>query len=397
MNQPDNEENRLWTKNFILTTLSNLFLFFSFHLLTPTLPIYVVEMGGGKLAAGLVVGIFTLTAILIRPFAGRALDVMGRKKVLYFGLLIFLAAALSYEWIVAVSIILIVRTFQGIGWGISTTSYSTTVSYFITPGRRVEGMGYFGLSINMAIACAPLLGIWVMVEFGFTEVFILAGFSILIASLLSHFIVFPPPAEETTAKRGAILEKSILLPAILAMLVTMAHGGILSSLTLFGQEAGIANVGWFFMVMAIVMMVSRPAAGKIADRKGNVYALIPGAVFMAIGFLVLAISKDTIWLMASAIPYGIGFGSIQPALQAWTIYGVSPERRGSATATFFSAFDLGIGLGAFWVGFLAKWLPYSIIFKISVIFMLLFIAIYTIHLYRQRKRKQPIAANTAVR
>jgi MFS family permease len=97
MNIPDPESNGLWTKDFILTSLSNLFLFFSFHLLTPILPVYVVEMGGDKFAAGMVVGIFTVSALVIRPFAGGALDVMGRKKVLYFGLFVFVVSVISYE------------------------------------------------------------------------------------------------------------------------------------------------------------------------------------------------------------------------------------------------------------------------------------------------------------
>jgi MFS family permease len=388
MNTLNPESNGLWTKDFLLTSLSNLFLFFSFHLLTPILPVYVVEMGGDKFAAGMVVGIFTVSALLIRPFAGGALDVMGRKNVLYFGLFVFVASVISYEWMMIVSLILFVRTIQGVGWGIATTTYATMVSDYITPSRRAEGMGYFGLSINIGMAFGPLLGIWLMVEHGFTSVFIIATISILLSVILSQFIHYPEkPVKKATSEKMSFIEKKALLPAFMIMMITLAHGGIISSLTLFGQEAGIINVGWFFLASALSMMVSRPTSGKIADKMGHIFVLIPGALSLGIGLLILSYSTNVIVLMISAIFYGIGYGSIQPTLQAWMINRVSPARRGAATATYFSAFDLGIGAGALWVGFIAQWLNYSAIFKISILFMVLFGIIYGGYLLHEKKSR----------
>ena len=388
MTNPEHENNNLWTKDFILTSLSNLFLFFSFHLLTPILPVYVVEMGGDKFAAGMVVGIFTVSALVIRPFTGGALDALDRKKVLYFGLIVFTLSVISYEWMIFVSLILLVRTVQGIGWAVATTTYATMVSDFIVAKRRAEGMGYFGLSINMGMALGPLIGIWLMVEFGFSSVFLIATISILLSMILSQFIHYQPkPMKKAISEKVSFIEKRALLPAIMIMMITLAHGGILGSLTLFGQEAGISNVGWFFLASAIIMMVSRPTAGKIADKKGKIYVLIPGASSIAVGLLILSYSTTVTTLVIAAVFYGIGYGSIQPTLQAWTIFRVAPNRRGAATATYFSAFDLGLGVGALWVGFLAQWLSYATIFKISILFMGMFGVVYSIYLIREKKSR----------
>jgi MFS family permease len=388
MTNPEHENNILWTKDFFLTSLSNLFLFFSFHLLTPILPVYVVEMGGDKFAAGMVVGIFTVSALVIRPFAGGALDALDRKKVLYFGLIVFTLSVISYEWMMIVSLILLVRTVQGIGWAVATTTYATMISDFIVANRRAEGMGYFGLSINMGMAFGPLIGIWLMVEFGFSYVFLIATISILLSIILSKFIHYQPkPVKKVSSEKISFIEKRALLPAVMIMMITLAHGGILGSLTLFGQEAGIVNVGWFFLASAIIMMVSRPMAGKIADKKGKIYVLIPGAVSNAVGLLILSYSTTVTTLVIAAIFYGIGYGSIQPTLQAWTIFRVSPNRRGAATATYFSAFDLGIGVGALLVGFMAQWLSYATIFKISILFMVLFGVIYSVYILREKKSR----------
>ncbi|WP_066307164.1 MFS transporter [Bacillus sp. FJAT-29814] len=377
---------RLWTKDFILTSLSNFFIFFSFHMLTPTLPIFVVERGGDKLEAGLVVGMFTVTALIIRPFAGHALDRIDQKKVLLFGLIVFTAALISFNWLFSITLILVIRIVQGVGWGISSTTYAAMITDQIAAERRAEGVGYFGLSINLAMASAPLLGIWLMINYGFPYVFLIASLSVMISMALSKVIHFPKNLnKKSNLEKTTFIEKSSLLPALLIMLVTLSHGGILSSLTLFGKETGLENVGWFFMATAIMMMITRSITGRIADQKGRVYVLIPGAIAFGIGLILLSFSANVAILVAAALFYGIGFGSIQPTLQAWTISRALPHRRGMATATYFSAFDIGVGVGALLVGLLAKWIEYAAIYKLLLFFVIVYFLSYCTFLNRQKK------------
>lgn len=403
----------LWTKAFIMVTLSNFFLSLSFYLLLPTLPIYVAEKGGDSFAVGLVISIFTVSALLTRPFAGKALDSVGRSKVLFIGLLIFIASTLGYYWMATVLLILVLRLVHGIGWGIVSTAYGTIASDIVPRQRRGEGLGYFGLANNLGVAFAPLIGIWLVNQFGFLSLFSFAVSMGIVAFFLIFSINYQQdgksnhdqeieenqaPQENREDEKGkrvqlesnvlnlfrGLVEKEALFPSTLMMLITITYGGIVSFITLFGLEVGIENVGWYFLANALTLMLIRPLAGILFDKKGHRWVLIPGALFSALGLFVLSSTQSVLGLITAAILYGVGFGSIQPSLLAWTINCVSVSKRGSANATFFSAFDLGISVGALVLGIVAEQTSYSQMYFISMLAVLLFFSIYITYLLKQK-------------
>ncbi|MCF6094636.1 MFS transporter [Microaerobacter geothermalis] len=379
----------LWTKDFVLISLSNLFLFTSFQMLIPTLPAYVEDHGGDEFAVGLVIGLFTISALLTRPFAGKALDTIGRRKVLFSGLLIFIASVMGYYWMTSVLLILLIRLIHGIGWGMATTTYGTIVSDLIPPQRRGEGMGYFGLSSNLAMAIGPFFGIWVMNEYGFGVLFFISTILVISAALLSQIIHYHNTPEigkeEKSSRLNGLLERKAFFPSLLVMLLAFTYGGIVSFITLFGDEVHIKNVGWFFLANAGMIMLIRPFAGMLFDKKGHVWVLLPGALFSIAGLFLLSYTTNLYTLIISSILYGAGFGTIQPSLQAWTIHRVAPERRGAANGTFYSAFDLGIGAGAMLLGLVAKWSSYSMMYRLSVFFLGLYLVIYVYYLIKGKK------------
>jgi len=382
----------LWTKEFIGITISNLFLFLSFQMLIPTLPVYVEESGGDELAIGLVIGIFTISALLTRPFAGKGLDTVGRKKILVIGMIIFVLSVAGYYWFATVFLILVVRFIHGIGWGMATTTLGTMISDIIPAARRGEGMGYYGLSSTLAMALAPMVGIWVMNEFGFGILFLTAT----IFGLLSIILFLCVPYQEPQMKQEKVAQFSLweglvepkaLFPSLLVLLLGVTYGGIVSFITLFGADVGIRNVGWFFLFNALMVMIVRPVAGKLFDRKGHKWVLYPGAFFSIIGLILLSYTTTVSTLIAASVFYGIGFGAIQPSLQAWTINRVSPQRRGTANGTFFSGFDLGIGAGAMLLGIIARYTSYAMMYRISVVLMVIYLVIYSYHVVQEENRK----------
>ncbi|TCP57606.1 putative MFS family arabinose efflux permease [Tumebacillus sp. BK434] len=380
----------LWTKDFFATAVSNLFLFLGFQMLIPTLPVYVSSMGGDETQIGLVIGIFTISALLIRPFAGQWLDTMGRRKILLAGLLIYILSVIGYAFAAAVTLVLLLRVVHGLGWGMTTTSYGTIVADIIPPKRRGEGMGYYGLSGNLAMALAPLLGIWVMEEYGFGWVFGISTGLAVLALLLTQLITIAPPvkreaAGKAPAKKEGLFERKAFFPSFLVLFLAISYGGIVSFITLFAQEAGIANVGWFFLANAAMVMLVRPFSGVLFDRKGHQWVLLPGAVFTAAGLLLLSYTHSVAMLIAAAVCYGIGFGAIQPSLQAWTINRVPPHRRGAANGTYFSAFDLGIGAGAMLLGAVAKVTSYALMYRLSVLLVVGYVLAYVVYMLRERK------------
>lgn len=383
------EENSLWTKEFVILALSNFMLFVAFQMLIPTLPVYITDKGGDQLAVGLVVSLFTVSALLVRPFTGKALDSMGRRPVLLSGLAIFLLAVCGYYWMASVALVLALRFVHGIGWGIVTTTYGTIVSDIIPAARRGEGMGYFGMFTNLAMAVGPLIGLWVSQTWGYGWLFGVSGGLTALAMILSRLVEIKAPVGAThpgAAVGGGLFEKKALFPALLALLTGIMYGGIVSFITLFGKEVGIENVGLYFLFNALSLMLVRPLSGKLFDRKGPFWVLMPGGVITGIAVLVLSYSTTEVGLIAAAILFGVGAGAVQPSLQAWTIQRVDPSRRGAATGTFFSAFDLGIGGGAMILGAVAKYTGFALMYRYSLIVMVLYLVVYLVYVVRQSKK-----------
>jgi MFS family permease len=382
----------LWTKDFIGLAISNLFLFISFQMLIPTLPVYMEQQGGGELAIGMVIGVFTLSALITRPFAGKGLDTIGRRKILILGLIIFILCIMGYYLMTTVLLILLVRFIHGIGWGMTTTTYGTIVSDLVPAERRGEGMGYFGLSVNIAMAIGPLVGIWAINTYGFGTLFVISTGLALLPILVSRYISFPE-VERVQSKTddiqpsffAGLLERNAFFPSLLVLLFTFSYGGIVSFITLFGKEVGIENVGWFFVANAFMLILTRPFAGILFDRKGHEWVLLPGIFFTITGLFILSYTETLSLLIIASLFYGAGFGAISPSLQAWTINRVAPNRRGAANGTFFSAFDLGIGLGAVFLGLVAKYTSYGMMYRFSIIFLLLFVVLYVFYLYKERR------------
>ncbi|WP_017755487.1 MFS transporter [Calidifontibacillus oryziterrae] len=386
------EKEKLWTKDFIILSLSNLFLFFGFQMLLPTLPIYVKELGGRDTTVGLVIGIFTISALLIRPFSGAFLDTFGRKLFLLIGLLICLIAIGTYVLATTVFLLLLIRIIHGFGWGVSTTTFGTVASDIIPASRRGEGMGYYGMSTTFAMAVAPVTGIWIINHSGFSLLFLLAFISTVISLILSQVLKIKTQRIDTTTSNNTnfasrLFEKTALFPSLLGALMTFTYGGIVGFITLFGSEVGIENVGWFFSINALFVLLVRPISGKLFDKNGHQWVLIPSAFFGIISLLILSYSTTLLGLIISATFFGITFGSIQPALQAWLIHRAAPNRRGAANATFFSAFDLGIGGGSIILGAIAAVSSYAMMYRLSSILFVIFFIIYVTYLLKTRTQK----------
>lgn len=376
----------LWTKNFVLLILSNMFLFLALEMLLPTLPIFASDKGGTDTEIGLIVGMFSFSAVFLRLFVGIASDKIGKKTLLLAGVAICLIGTASYPAAATISIMLMLRAVHGIGFGISTTLYGTVVSDIIPASRRGEGLGYFGTGNAVSISVGPFLGLWLMESFSFTVMFIVAASSLLASFVCTSFVKGETKAERAAAKAAAaaeqvplvyrFVERKAIMPSLLGMLMGLSFGGIVGFITLLGKEANISNIGFFFLVVAVSEVLIRLVSGKIFDTKGRFWVLFPSALLCIVGTVLLYFT-DTLWLLLLAGGfYGAGFGAMFPALQAWVINRVEPHRRGVATATFYNAFDLGIGLGAIVLGVIVAWTDYATMFLISSVFFVVYLVIY---------------------
>lgn len=356
------DQQPLWTKDFIMITLANFFIFLGFQMLLPVLPVYATKLGGTDASAGLVVGVFTLSAVLMRPIAGRLLDQHGRRGVYLSGLVLFLISVIAYHWVPTVLLLLILRFIHGFGWGAASTASGTIATDIIPKSRLGEGMGFFGLTNSLSMALAPALGLSIMKWSGFDAVFIISATAVVIAILLAFPIKYHTPVSEASPQRSNFFEKAALLPGVLILFVTMTYGSVVAFIALYADSRGVQNIGLFFTVYAIALMVSRPLFGRLADRKGYSAAIIPGMLGVLATMLILYFSASLSAFLAAAVIYGLGFGAVQPSLQAMAVRTVTPFRRGAANATFMVGFDLGIGLGSMIWGAVAELTGYQAIY-----------------------------------
>lgn len=371
-----NVKSKIWTKDFIIIVIANFFIFTSFQMTLPTLPLYVQEIGSSETWVGIIVGVFTFSALLIRPLGGSLLDTTGRAPVFLIGLTILVLSLYSLAISTTILILVIVRVVQGVGWGLSNTASGTIASDLVPKDRRGEGLGFFGLSGNLALAIGPALGLFLVNHIEFSTLFIICGSLTLVALILALNVKYVKPEpltdleieeDKANAARFNFVEKKALPSSMLLFFITFTFGGIATFLPAYTFQQGFEPhyIQIYFVLYALSLVTTRFFAGRIYDRRGLGIVFIPGSILIIAGLVLLAILNSPAYLFAGAILYGLGFGTVQPALQASAINTSPVRKRGMANATFFSAFDLGVGLGAITFGLVAQYADYAAIYWIS--------------------------------
>lgn len=389
MMNKSSEPQKLWSKEFALVILVNFLVFTSMYMLLPTLPLYAQFIGGSQSMAGLIVGIFTLAAVAFRPWFGNKLDHIGRKSILLLGIVIFAITTACYHWTSMIIVLLAVRLLQGVGWSATTTATGTIASDVIPAARRAEGMAYFGMASTIAMSIGPAWGLYLTSHSSYNMLFTLATLLACLCLVTAWFINYeqhlrsPQPA----ARKGVIIEKTAVIPSLVLLCVSLTYGGIVTFLPGYAAFRGITDIGLFFTTFAISLLLTRPFMGKAADKMGFSLILLPGMVLLGMALVVLIYATSLSGFLAAAVLYGLGFGSVQPILNAITITLAPTERRGAANATFMTAMDTGIGLGAIVWGIVAERLGFTYIFGFSSLSILLAFVLYLALLHKKLPAK----------
>ncbi len=356
---------RLWTKSYIFMITGMFFLFTAFYMLYPTLPLFIKENGGTESQVGLAMGAFMLSSVIFRPFVGGMLDRFGRRPFIIWGLLLFAATMFMYNWVSGLAVLMVIRILHGFTWAFSTTSISTAVTDLIPTTRRGEGMGWSGMAMTVAMAIGPMLGLAIANNSSYESLF---GFAVLL-SVAALALTFGAKIKVTpiaNSRKIELFDKSVFPITLSVFLLFIAYGGITTYIPLFADSIKV-NSGTFFLVYAATLVLTRPIAGKLSDRHGEAFVIIPAQVITISALIILSFSTNLLGIIISAIMYGIGFGSAQPALQAATIRLVSPDRTGVANASFATGADLGIGLGAMMLGWISQYMSYQALFTVSAV------------------------------
>ncbi len=384
---------RLWTKSFILMTLGTLFLFTGFYALYPTLPLFIKHIGGNNAQVGLAMGVFMLSSVFFRPIVGGLLDRFGRRPFIVGGLILFTLAMYMYNWVGGIVVLMGLRILHGMSWAVSTTANSTVIADMVPSTRRGEGMGWFGISMTLAMAIGPMFGLWVTQNQSYHVLF-LFGVGLSVVALLLMFGAKMPFQPQSGTRRIELFEKSVLSVAASNFFVFIAYGSITTFVPLFASSIKV-NSGAFFLAYAATLALSRPIAGTLSDRHGETFVIIPALVITILALIVLSFSTGLFSVLVSAVLYGIGFGSVQPALQAVTIRLARPDRIGVANASLSSATDLGIGLGAIMLGWVSQYTSYKVLFMVSAVSVVFSLLLFIFFVKRLLKDKGLPPLNTA--
>ncbi|KWX74003.1 MFS transporter [Paenibacillus jilunlii] len=393
---------RLWTPSFITLTLCNLLLFMGLQMTLSTLPAYAEgTLQASSVQVSLVTSLFALSAIASRLFSGKAMEKGGRNLLIFLGLAVSITAVAGYYWAGSILALLLLRMLFGIGFGMASTAFPTMASDIIPIQRMGEGMGYFGLSTSLAMSAGPLIGLSLLQGPGFGSLLICTAAALVLILPLSYRLTTKLPAHHkepaapqvTELKGGAF--RRLFIPCLLNFLLSVSYGGLLGFLALYGAEAHLEHIAYFFLFNAVAIVVVRPLSGKIYDRFGPPALLIPGSLFIVAGLLQLSFASSTAALFPAAIFYGIGFGSMQPALQTWMIQSVEPRQRGMANGMFFNSLDLGVAIGTMILGSIALYTSYGVMYRYSALAPVLLLLIYTTLLLAKRYNRQKSAPKTS--
>ncbi|KAA0544601.1 MFS transporter [Bacillus sp. BGMRC 2118] len=379
-------ENQLWTKNFISICVTNFLLFLNFYYLLVILPIYSVkELHGPESQAGLIVTVFLIAAIITRPISGQLIQRYGAGPIFILSIFIFLAATVLYYYPDTMFSLLLIRLFHGVGFGMATTAAGTIVADVIPDSRKGEGMGYYGLTMNLAMAIGPFLGITALNLWGIDVMFTISTVFVLIATVTGLFIKLPKrevtknSSNNKGLKVSDIFEASAIRISLVGGFFALVYSAVLSFVAVYAVEAGFGDIAsYFFVVYAIILILSRPFTGKWFDLYGANVIIYPSILSFAIGLILLSQAETSLLFLVSAAFIGLGWGTAFPSFQTIAIQHAAPVRRGMATATFLSIFDIGVGLGSFIVGVVGARIGFSSLYFISSFFTLFGIGLYFI-------------------
>jgi MFS family permease len=367
----ENSKNKLWTASFIYACLANFLMGFSFYLLIPTLPFYIVEhFKAPKSMVGIVMSCYVIAAVAIRPLSGFMVDSFSRKHVYVISYILFVWFCAGYVIAGSLFLIVVLRILHGFTWGTITTAGNTLAIDIMPSSKRGEGIGYYGMAINFSMALGPVVGLFLYERYNFGYIF----YAALVSAVLGLFfsiLIKAPAKDHIHHKQPFSFDRFILIKGlpigINLVFMAVSYGMVLSFAAMYGKEINVSHTGMFFTLLAVGIGVSRIFSGKLID-KGRIHEVsIIGLTLLTASFLMFSIGKNMLVYYISALCIGVGFGIMIPAFQTLFINIATHHQRGTANSTFYTAFDIGVGLGMIIAGKIAETVSLSWAFGFSAL------------------------------
>ncbi|MDD7298749.1 MULTISPECIES: MFS transporter [Fibrobacter] len=357
---------KLWSKTFVLVGITNFLLFFAFYELLPILPLYILEkFHTGATVSGIIISLYTIGALFCRPFAGFLVDSFSRKPL--YLVMYFFFASMFIGYVAAGTLFLLglFRFLHGICFGIASTAGNTIAIDVLPSSRRGEGIGYFGVTTNLAFATGPMTGMFLYEAFG--EIPVIALSVVLCVIGLILILCVHPKARPIKKNAAPIsLDRFFLTRAIPQffnmLLIGCAYGPLTNYIALYAKQNSLSGSGYFYALIAIGLIASRLLTGKLIDRGYLTRLISIGLLFVSSAYLLFSAFPHPFLFLASAFFIGCGLGLVFPGYQTMCVNLARHDQRGTATSTYLTGWDLGIGLGILVGGPLAESFSYATMF-----------------------------------
>ena len=356
----------LWNKDFLLDTGINFVVYLIYYLLMVIIAVVAKDQLHASLGeAGLASGIFIVGTLLARLQFGKAIELYGRRKSLYGGILFYFVTTLLYFYIPNLAILYGIRFLNGMAYGIVSTATNTIVASCIPAEKRGEGINYYGLSTSLAAAVGPFLGMFLIVVTNFTFIITLCAVLVglcMIGCIALHIDEITLTSEQVARMKAMTLdnyvEYRVLIISIIGFFMGFAYSSVLTFLAAYAREINLVQAGtFFFVVYAVVITITRPMTGVIFDHKGENYVLYP----------CYSITGASWQLLLSGVFVGLGYGTFMSNGQAVCIKLTPSYRISVALSTYFVALDLGIGVGPYVLGSLHGLLTFPQLYAVAAI------------------------------
>lgn len=340
------QKESIWSFPYIALMVVNLFQSMAAFMANTTLPVYADALGASPSVVGIVVSSFSVTALLIRPFAGPAFDSFSRKRLLMASQCIICACMFLYGVVDSLQGLVIVRLVHGVGIGCSGPLAMSLVSEFLPESRFASGISIYALAQSFAQVVGPAAGLYLVNAIGFSPSYFLAAGCLLVA-ICGVGLIREPYRERLRyeLKLDRMFAPEAVGKGVALMLLATSFSCMGAYVVLYGYSVGVSQMGVFFIVYAFCLLGTRPIFGSMADRFGAPRMLAVGIAFFAASYVALAVADNLVAFIIAAILGSAGFGCCGPLLQSAALASVPPSRRGAASNTAFTGLDLGMLIG----------------------------------------------------
>ena len=398
------QRERLFTKDFVLDTAISLCCSLNYFTLLINITGYaILTFGATSTEAGLAAGIYVIGGLISRVTLGKYVEMVGRKKMLILGLSIALIMSVTYFFVSSMAVLYIVRFLHGTAYGISSTCTNDIIARILPQSRRGEGLGYFLLSVTIATAIGPFLGMGFGQDGNYTAVFTVGLIMYSVALVLALFLKVPEETltEEQKAEARSfdlkhLFQFSAVPLAITCMVFYFAYSGVLSFISSYAEAIDLVEAAmYFYLAVAVGTLISRLTTGKIYDSRGPNIVMFPAYIAFFVGMVAFSQATSAVVLLCAGFVIGYGVSIVYTINQA-IVVSKSPARRyGVTTSTFAAIVDLGSGLGPSIMGMILAFAGYREMYLICAFISLISMVMYWF-IHGRRFGKEPGKAITVL-